>query len=311
MAIYRYAVLFPAGAADAEAHNAPLLGPATHGIEVTETTLAARCGLGNIDPQHDGLGSALAAIEAAAAWPLPRPGATLVTIRPDLDAFGAMAVLTFRAEGRMLIPPMKARIRAAAKVDRFERGPWPGRRPWPASPDELLDDLGGDDAGILAAAMQDGRVAVRARVRLALDWLVSGLVPEAYRRASLERAGRLWRAVRDGELLADTTEAPGRLAEIVTTADGALAIGYRLAPVVVALNPRFAFPDGTVGPKYTVAQYAPGHADLDAALALILRWEAGWGGTATIKGSPQGRPSRLDRATVARAVAHCLREPAP
>jgi hypothetical protein len=88
-------------------------------------------------------------------------------------------------------------------------------------------------------------------------------------------------------------------------------VGYRLAPVVVVLNPRFAFPDGAVGPKYTIAQYAPGYADLDAALAVILGLEGGWGGSLTIKGSPQGHPSRLDRAAVARAVARSLREPTP
>ncbi len=309
MALYRYALLLPAQSEGAEAHNTPLLGPATLGIEVTEAALAARCGLGNIDPQHDGSASPFAAIEAAADWPnLPPPGAALVTIRADLDALGAMAVLTYRAEGRMLTPPMKARIRAAAKADTFDRGPWPGPRPWPQSPGDLVEDLGGGDAGVLSAATRDADAPVEARVRRALDWLASGLVPELYRRAPLERAGRLIRAIRGGEALAGMSEAPGRMAEIVTEADGALALGYRLAPVVLALNPRFRFPDGDEGPKYTIAQYAPGYADLDAALAAILPLETGWGGSPTIKGSPQGKPSRLSRAEVARAVAQSLKE---
>ena len=36
----------------AQAANAPWLGPDTLGIEVTEPELAGQCGLGNIDPQH-------------------------------------------------------------------------------------------------------------------------------------------------------------------------------------------------------------------------------------------------------------------
>jgi hypothetical protein len=308
MAIYRYGLLIPTGSDGADRDNAPLLGAATLGIEVTEDALARRCGLGNIDPQHDGLGSKLAAIEAAANWPLPPPGAMLVTIRPDLDSLGAMAVLTYRAEGRLLTPPMKTRIAEAAKADRFDRGPWPGPLPWPTTPEDLVNDLCGDDSGILSAATRNEKMALDSRVRLALDWLVSGIVPDTYRRAPLERAGRLLRAIREGNLLADTTEAPGRMVEVVTTVDGALAVGYRLAPVVVALNPWFAFPGGAIGPKYTVAQYAPGYADLDAALAVLLELEPGWGGSRTIKGSPQGHPSRLDRMTVARAVAGCLRE---
>ena len=308
MTIYRYALLMPAASGAAERHNAALLVPATLGIEVTQKNLAARCGLGNIDPQHDGSGNAVAAIEAAASWALPPVGATLVTIRADLDALGVMAVLTYRAEGRLLTPPMKARIRMAAKVDRFDRGVWPGPRPWPAAPEDLVEDLGGDDVGILSEAMRTEKIPTDVRVRLALDWLASGMVPDAYRRAPLERAGRLLRAIREGDVLADTTEAPGRMAEVVTAVDGALAVGYRLAPVVVALNPRFTFPCGAVGRKYTIAQFAPGYADLDAALAAIQGLEEGWGGSHTIKGSPQGHPSRLDRATVAHAVASCLRE---
>lgn len=309
MSLYRYALFLPVGSEGAEAYNAALLGPLTLGIEVTEPTLAARCGLGNIDPQHDGSGSTLAAIEVAAECPEPpKPGATLATIRPDLDALGAMAVLTCRAEGRMLTPPMKARIDAVAKADKFDRGPWPGPQPWPHSPDDLVKDLGGGELSILSAAAGDAAAAVETRVRRALDWLASGVIPEAYRRAPLERAERLFRAIRNGGVLADTSEARGRMAEIVTEADGALAIGYRLAPVVVALNPRFLFPEGVIGPKYTIAQYAPGYANLDAAVAAILRLEPGWGGSATIKGSPQGRPSRLGRAEIAHAVANSLKE---
>lgn len=83
--IYRFASLCPhlRGVG-----NEALLGPMTLGIEVTVPALAARCGLRNIDPQHTGGDPQHAAIEVCLEAPLPPDGATLVTIRPDLDSVG-------------------------------------------------------------------------------------------------------------------------------------------------------------------------------------------------------------------------------
>lgn len=80
--IYKFATLDPRPGAD----NPSVLGDKTLGIEVTIPHLAERCGLGNIDPQHSGTSSHTAAILAALDVPLPPPGSTLVTIRPDLDS---------------------------------------------------------------------------------------------------------------------------------------------------------------------------------------------------------------------------------
>jgi hypothetical protein len=70
-------------------------------------------------------------------------------------------------------------------------------------------------------------------------------------------------------------------------------LGYRLAPVVLALDPVHAFGAAGVGRKYTLACWADGDADLDAALDRIARSEPGWGGQPRIKGSPLRAPSRL------------------
>ena len=51
---YRYALLKPLRAPGAEDWNAAILARPCLGIEVTEPELAARCVLGNIDPQHLG-----------------------------------------------------------------------------------------------------------------------------------------------------------------------------------------------------------------------------------------------------------------
>ena len=81
---------------EAICHNDKLLGLHTLGIEVTDESFANRCGLGNIDPQHQVRGKS-SAIEEALSFPLPKEGSKLVTMRPDKDSIGAMAVLTLRA----------------------------------------------------------------------------------------------------------------------------------------------------------------------------------------------------------------------
>ena len=72
----------------------------TLGIEVTNSQLAENCGLGNIDPQHTQRdhydNDPPAAIEAALDCELPKPGSEIITVKPDMDSLGAMAVLLLR-----------------------------------------------------------------------------------------------------------------------------------------------------------------------------------------------------------------------
>lgn len=100
--MYNYGVLRVDSGEEARQHNEKLLGPNTLGIEITRVDFAAKCGLGNIDPQHGGPNPNpdSSAILDSLSFPLPPKGTTLVTIRPDADAFGAMAVLTARFEGK-------------------------------------------------------------------------------------------------------------------------------------------------------------------------------------------------------------------
>jgi hypothetical protein len=134
---YRYGLLKPQRAPGAREHNALWLAPATLGIEVTDPELAADCGLGNIDPQHLFAVSDIAAIDAGLSWPVPAAGAKLVTIRPDADAFGAMAVVTLRAKDLALSDDAHERIAVVSRADRFAHGPWPGPRPLPTRAEHI------------------------------------------------------------------------------------------------------------------------------------------------------------------------------
>ena len=96
---YRYGTLRTDNSDAARANNDEWLGAQTLGIEVTIGTLARRCELGHIDPQHR-MGGKSSAIEDSLEWPLPPHDSRLVTIRHDRDSIGAMAVLMLRAEGK-------------------------------------------------------------------------------------------------------------------------------------------------------------------------------------------------------------------
>lgn len=277
--------------------------PATLGIEVTDPEAARRCGLGVIDPQHgaDPGPRAESAIEAACRAALPPAGSRLVTIRPDLDALGAMAVLTHRAAGGAIDAAMQGRIAHVATLDKFDFGIWPGKRPMPETVEDILDEGAGEELGAVAAAVSDRRVAMAERVGAMLAWLRDGTVPESYSSAARDRAARLMRSLALGATRVEPDET-GQVAVVVSLELGALRLGYRLAPVVVALNPAHRFADGVQGRKYTLARWAEGDADLDAALARIAPMESGWGGQRGIKGSPQDRSSRLVLERVVAAV---------
>ena len=80
---------------------------------------------------------------------------------------------------------------------------------------------------------------------------------------------------------------------VESTHRAATLVGYALAPVVVALNPAFKLGGGDAHKKFTVCQYTAGYVDLRAVVAELASMEAGWGGSPTIIGSPQGVGSTL------------------
>ena len=175
----------------------------------------------------------------------------------------------------------------------------------PVCANDMLDELGGGDTAVMTAAMRDDNRSLTDRVEMAAVWLKTGVLPEQYASASQDRSKQLWQAMRDGAVAVHEA-VPGKLTCVTARADGALQIGYRLSPVVIACNPGFKFRDGTTGVKYTLAQYRIGHADLDRAVAMLTDSESGWGGSATIKGSPQGHGSQISLGDVVSAVISAL-----
>jgi len=345
--MYKFALLDPRTTSAAKAANDAVFGAvpsAVLGIEVTVPALAARCAR-NIDPQHSPppaeegswVGwlprayAECAAIDIARWHPLPPDGATLATVRADLDSIGAMAVLALRADPGL--PELSAgvweRVALISAADRFARGSWPGPRPlpsvgnrWPAAPAGASDTR---ELAAIAACVADHTRSLDLRVQAMVEWLIHGergydYPLNRYRSAAeAERdkmiaaldAGEIVLDLLDGEEILDPEEGnyeelgrdQGSVAVVCTTHRAATMLGYCIAPVVVAENPAFRSGGGAAHRKVTICAWDASYCDIRAALAELSALEPGWGGSPTIGGSPQGVSTMLSLETIVGIVA--------
>ncbi len=321
---YQYATLDPRSNAD----NSKILqgGDFILGVEVTVPSLLDQLKdhntsfCGNIDPQHgfhcetyeNGSGfcyeptapsfmSGETAIEFASrvnpfaktGWVqtmLPPPGATLVTVRADLDSVGTMATLEHISTVGEIPLAMKERIQKIADFDRGVSGKWVSKElptkenPWP---DKLNQDL-----SALAAAVADFKVPLEDRVATMLKWLVTGEEPEQYRVQVEKERQNMISALETGQIKYET-RSNGRITVVESTHRAATTVGYSLAPVVIALNPEMRIAGGEPHKKFTICQLNVGYVDLSTVKAELNQFENGWGGSETIIGSPQGVSSKL------------------
>ncbi len=300
--MYRYAIFDPRPTGK-KTNERVFAAGGVYGIEVTIPALAERC-IANLDPQHTGGDANRAAIEEALTAELPPEGATLATVRVDLDSVGAMAVLTLRAKGESLEPAMD-RIHLVAESDKFARGGWPGRRPLPTRdnpwPEEQASAGSSRPLAAIAVAVSDFRVPIEERVALMERWLLTGEEPAKYREKVEKERAEMISALESG-VIKVREAAGGKIAVVESIHRAATSVGYCIAPVVVALNPEFRFQGGESIRKFTVCQFEAGYVDLRAVFADLSELEPGWGGSPTIGGSPQGISSTLTTEQVVEVV---------
>ena len=309
---YQYGLIDPRPIPDAKTANEKLFeNPhGVLGIEVTIPAYAEKCTLGNIDPQHSEENVDLAAIEVAETLDLPPSEASMVTVRADLDALGAMALIKYRANGGEVTPEINARIQEIAKTDKFARGGWPGKtdlpskeNPWPASESASeIESLAG-----IAARVMDFKVPLADRVKSMEEYLTFGTEPTGYReKVEVERVDML-EALEKGAIKIDVV-ADGNIAYVESSHRAGTSLGYSQAPIVVAFNPTFKQGPGEAYKKYTVCQYEGTWADLVAAKNELSQMEEGWGGSPNIIGSPQGKSSELSPEQVIKVVEKYLKK---
>ncbi len=98
---------------------------------------------------------------------------------------------------------------------------------------------------------------------------------------------------------------PEKLVFVKSNKRGACGIGYQVAPIVIAMNPSFRFGYGdkrVYGRKWVIAQCDEGYIPLQDILVKILEIEPGWGGSNSIIGSPQDRPSKIKKEDIIEIV---------
>jgi len=76
----------------------------------------------------------------------------------------------------------------------------------------------------------------------------------------------------------------------------AMEIGYEHAPVIIAYNPQFKWPDGHITPKFTIARYDKYvKFDIKSFLEELKKKNPKWGGQENIIGSPQGEDPNISK----------------
>jgi hypothetical protein len=305
-------------------------GKITIGLEVTIAAFAQHLDY-NIDPQHTDDQQDYSCILACAEGALSKPFSegdrfAFFTVRPDLDSIGAYVVANWLLQcgeselEHCISPQAYDRIQSVHRVDCFlNSGKW--------SACELFSEgYERPELAAIARCVSDFKATVEYRVAAMEAWLQYGIEPEGYREA-YERdryqvadaiatgatkaqayacdfqSGTDWRPVESVNLGGHDRAG---YAYVESELRAATSIGYSKAPVVVAYNPEF--PDRNLGKvkKFTICQYALGYCDLKEVFARLNEMEAGWGGSPTIGGSPQGVSSALSPEVVCQVVQDCM-----
>ena len=292
--------------------------------------------------------------ESAAAyvlkWTLGLPADHLKVFieKPDLDSVCAAALLELERDGRIIGEGARVKV---ALIDEADRG---GRGLLPWKPGEAFVDAGSHpDLRGMAYIVQD-KISLRTKVTLMRCWLSGlpsaiQAVKYAAGVATIEMEdGRSHVKVCTYKAYTDpcscggmptcgicagsgrwptrswsglASDAMGDIAVVhldnlgkISRGRGACAIGYKLAPIVIAMCEDFPG-RGWTGRKFTVAAH-PGarmagyDMDFKAFLSEISKREPGWGGNINgpggIVGSPMTGPSALSAAMVLAAAQQAL-----
>jgi hypothetical protein len=261
------------------------------GLEVTIPEISKKLTY-NIDPQHhlrtwtEGKDSDITCIEKFRNF-LPKVGEMngkelhVFFLKPDLDSISAAAVLDIYLDNPtwILQEDISERIQAIAEYDRHGRD----RRNFQCRqkiPRGLFMYIAG------------WKNSIHDKINITKTWILDGTFKDIYkfnRIADKKFKQSLFNS--KAEIII-----PKKLVFIKSINRGACGIGYKYAPVTIALNPsyRFGLDDSRIyGKKWIIAQQNNGFVNMSGILEELSRIEPGWGGSPSIIGSPQDRPSKV------------------
>ncbi len=256
------------------------------GLEVTIPEISRKLTF-NIDPQHAWSNeTGITCIEKFRSF-LPNFGKMkekelhVFFLKPDLDSISAAAILDIYLENPlwMFQEEIETRISAIAEYDRHGRSRC-GFSHKTKIPRGLFMYISGWKNNIYD------------KISLTKNWLLEGTFKD------MSKFNRIADKKFKQSIFNSKIEIiiPKKIVFIRSPSRGACGIGYKYAPVTIALNPsyRFGIDESRIyGKKWIIAQQSDGFIDMSGILEELIGIEPGWGGSPSIIGSPQDKPSKL------------------
>ncbi len=256
------------------------------GLEVTIPEISRKLTF-NIDPQHAWSNeTGITCIEKFRSF-LPNFGKMkekelhVFFLKPDLDSISAAAILDIYLENPlwMFQEEIETRISAIAEYDRHGRSRY-GFSHKTKIPRGLFMYISGWKNNIYD------------KISLTKNWLLEGTFKD------MSKFNRIADKKFKQSIFNSKIEIiiPKKIVFIRSPSRGACGIGYKYAPVTIALNPsyRFGIDESRIyGKKWIIAQQSDGFIDMSGILEELIGIEPGWGGSPSIIGSPQDKPSKL------------------
>lgn len=268
------------------------------GIEITNSQLALHCNL-NIDPQHDPLisvnmtcleyiyNSREQLIETTFIF----TKIAFVVLKPDMDSIASIAMYELMLFGKFILNnDIVLRLKAIAKSDRH------GRLNYKHRNEDYFKFLDYNTYGIpvgLAAMTSDYKLELTDKIDNMKAYLLFGIFEslEKYNELTVRQLKKSIKNTNVDIILSN------KLVFIKSNFRGAVAFGYKYAPVVIARNMTYNFglnAEKIIGKKITIAQYEEKFIDLISLKNELNELEEGWGGSSVIIGSPQTHPCELE-----------------
>jgi len=267
------------------------------GIELTDIELSRYCHM-SIDPQHNSSSNSITSIEMVYKYRdrLSKMAeifskVSLITIKPDLDSIGAMvlATLSINHQTLQITGDILLRLIAIANSDRHgSTSKWNKHKRINYFNEPLFSKFG-IPIGILSAIGSHDDIGIK--LQYMTDYILTGTFEKFDKYTAI--------MLKKNEVSSKSTNVQiiieNKLVFVESNYRGAIGLGYRYAPVVLAKNPSYRFgQNGMKGVKYTIAQFNTSRVDIEKILNRILVLEKGWGGDiSSIIGSSQREPSKL------------------
>ncbi|MDD5760834.1 MAG: hypothetical protein PHF45_02190 [Candidatus Pacebacteria bacterium] len=241
------------------------------------------------------------AIEQALVFDIHQlPEGKMATVRPDVDSCGAIAVLMLKKEGKEQEINHNL-VKAIGLLDRMGPGVFK---------DESKDllKLSDEEFGKINKALRAAQYKIMVeRMPLAegvffMEKLLTDKVdPKEIENIYQKDEQDLSKARAESKIEVFNDN---KVVFIESLAKRSMEIGYENAPVVIAYNPAFKWPDGHATPKYSIARY-DNHIkfDLEGLLKELKKRNPKWGGLENIIGSPQGEDPGISPEEMKKLVA--------